>query len=199
MPSHWTETALLSVKNEVHLALARVVATVLDQSVVFDTTKHSMLIAYLSSWFCVGVKVLGWCTVIYFHLTHKNVAKAWNRLKICLDNVKNFFLQTSLIPIKGNFDSKTVLGKLNKFFPVNLLWLSHLACLGGQESWCFVRLDFSFSCHVGNTCKASFVHMRDLKWLRGYPIHDVALLALVRSHLDYCNYLFWSLSTLHRP
>ena len=56
-----------------------------------------------------------------------------------------------------------------------------------------------FSCHVRNICKACFVHIRDLKRLRGYLTHEAALLvtnALVGSRLDYCNSLFRSLSAL---
>ena len=60
---HSTETALLSIKNEVHLALARVKATavvLLDQSAAFDTIDHSTLMECLSSWFGVGGVVLDW-------------------------------------------------------------------------------------------------------------------------------------------
>ena len=59
--------------------------------------------------------------------------------------------------------------------------------------------DFSFSCHVRNICKACFVHIRDLKQLRGYLTREAALLAtnaLVGSQLDYYNSLFRSLSAL---
>ena len=60
---HSTETALLSIKNEVHLALARGEATavvLLDQSAAFNTIDHSTLIECLSSWFGVGGVVLDW-------------------------------------------------------------------------------------------------------------------------------------------
>ena len=60
---HSTETALLSIKNEVHLALARGEATavvLLDQSAAFDIIDHGMLIECLSSWFGVGGVVLNW-------------------------------------------------------------------------------------------------------------------------------------------
>ena len=60
---HSTETALLSIKKEVHLALARGKATavvLLDQSAAFDTIDHSMLIECLGSWFGVGGVVLDW-------------------------------------------------------------------------------------------------------------------------------------------
>ena len=53
--------------------------------------------------------------------------------------------------------------------------------------------------HVRNICKASFVHIRDLKRLGGYLTRDAALLAanaLVGSRLDYCNSLFRGLSAL---
>ena len=60
---HSTETALLSIKNEVHLALARGEATavvLLDQSSAFNTIDHSMFIECLSSWFGIGGVVLDW-------------------------------------------------------------------------------------------------------------------------------------------
>ena len=60
---HSTKTALLSIKNKVHLALARGEATavvLLDQSAAFDTIDHSTLIECLSSWFGVGGVVLDW-------------------------------------------------------------------------------------------------------------------------------------------
>ena len=49
---HSTKNTLLSIKNEVHLALARGEATaviLLDQSAAFDTIDHSTLIECLSS------------------------------------------------------------------------------------------------------------------------------------------------------
>ena len=60
---HSTETALLSINNDVHLALARGEATavvLLDQSAAFDTTDHGTLLECLSSWFGVGDVVLEW-------------------------------------------------------------------------------------------------------------------------------------------
>ena len=61
--SHLTKIALLSMKNEIHLALAGGEPTaviLLDQSAVFDTINHSMLIECLNSWFGVGSVVLDW-------------------------------------------------------------------------------------------------------------------------------------------
>ena len=60
---HSTKTALLSIKNHVHLALARgeVTAVVLlDQSAAFDTIDHGILPDCLNSWFGIGGVVLEW-------------------------------------------------------------------------------------------------------------------------------------------
>ena len=154
--SHSTETALLSIKNDVHLALARGEATaivLLDQLAAFDTTDHGTLLDCLSSWYGIGGIVLEWfksylsdhsqCVKIgsilsdakkllfrvpqgsvlgpilfslyttplskviqnhlgigfhfyaddrefYVHLTHKNVAHAFDRLKSCLEDIKKW-------------------------------------------------------------------------------------------------------------
>ena len=62
-PGHSTETALLSIKNEVHLSLARSEPTalvLLDLSATFDTIDHNILLSYLKSWFGLGGTVLKW-------------------------------------------------------------------------------------------------------------------------------------------
>ena len=64
--SHLTATALLSIKNEVHLALAgdkagKATSVVLvDQSAAFDTTDYTLPLDCVSSWFGVGGVVLDW-------------------------------------------------------------------------------------------------------------------------------------------
>ena len=58
-----TESALLSIKNDVHLAFAKGEATavvLLDQSAAFDTIDHDTLLNSLSSWFGVSRVVLDW-------------------------------------------------------------------------------------------------------------------------------------------
>ena len=62
-PGHSTETALLSIKNEVHLSLAHGEPTalvLLDLSAAFDTIDHNILLGYLKSWFGLGGTVLKW-------------------------------------------------------------------------------------------------------------------------------------------
>ena len=62
---HSTETALLSIKNEVHLSLLRGEPTalvLLDLSDAFNTIDHSTLLSCLRIWFGVGGSVLKWFT-----------------------------------------------------------------------------------------------------------------------------------------
>ena len=61
--THSTETALLSIKNKVHLSLARGEPTalvLLDLSSMFDTIDHNILLGYLKSWFGLGGTALKW-------------------------------------------------------------------------------------------------------------------------------------------
>ena len=85
------------------------------------------------------------------------------------------------------------------FFPFNIHVLGNLISPAKvvKNLGVWFDLNFSFSCHVSNTCKACFVHIRDLKQLKGYLTYDAALLAanvLVGNCLHYCNSLFKSLS-----
>ena len=60
---HSTETALLSIKNQIHLSLARGEATavvLLDQSAAFDTIDNDKLLDCLRKWFGVGSRCLDW-------------------------------------------------------------------------------------------------------------------------------------------
>ena len=62
---HSTETALLYIKNEVHLSLSRGETTalvLLDLCAAFDTIDHSTLLSCLRNWFGVGGCVLKWFT-----------------------------------------------------------------------------------------------------------------------------------------
>ena len=62
-PGHSTETALLSIKNDIHLSLSRGEATalvLLDLSAAFDLIDHSTLLGCLLDWFGVGGLALKW-------------------------------------------------------------------------------------------------------------------------------------------
>ena len=65
-------------------------------------------------------------TQLYVHLTHKHATLAFERLKNCLDDVRNWLSvnKLKLNPDKTEFilfGSKNVRTKLGKFFPVNIL------------------------------------------------------------------------------
>ena len=60
---HSPETALLSIKNDIHLSLSRGEATalvLLDPSAAFDTINHSTLLSCLLDWFGVVGLTLKW-------------------------------------------------------------------------------------------------------------------------------------------
>ena len=62
---HSTETALLHIKNDIHISLSKGVPTalvLLDLSAAFDTIDHTVLLDCLSSWFGLGGDVLKWFT-----------------------------------------------------------------------------------------------------------------------------------------
>ena len=62
-PGHSTETALLSIKNDIHLSLSQGEATalvLLDLSAAYDTFDHSTLLGCLLDWFSVGGSALKW-------------------------------------------------------------------------------------------------------------------------------------------
>ena len=67
---HSTETALLLIKNEIHLSLSRGEPTalvLLDLSAAFDTIDHPTLLNCLKSWFGVSGTAVKWFTSYLSH------------------------------------------------------------------------------------------------------------------------------------
>ena len=65
---HSTETALLPVKNDIHLSLFQGEATalvLLDVSAAFDTIDHSTLLSCLLDWFGVGGSSLKMVLILF--------------------------------------------------------------------------------------------------------------------------------------
>ena len=88
---HSTETALLSIKNEVHLSLSRGEPTaliLLDVSAAFDTIDHSTLLHCLQTWFGIGGSVLKWFTS-YLSECYQSIkigstlSDLWNSCLVC--------------------------------------------------------------------------------------------------------------------
>ena len=108
------------------------------------------------------------------HLTHKNMAHAFGRLKSCLDDVKKWLPENrlKLNPDKTEFiifSSKLHREKLNKSFPVNILdnFLSPVRVVRNLGIW-FDSEFFFFLRHVQNICKSCFAQIRDFTRLRDY-------------------------------
>jgi len=60
---HSTETALLSVQNDIFLAMDRgnvTALTLLDLSAAFDTIDHDIMLSRLTDWFGIGKTALKW-------------------------------------------------------------------------------------------------------------------------------------------
>ena len=196
-PGHSTETALLSIKNDIHLSLSWGEATalvLLDLSAAFDTIDHSTLLGCLLDWFGVGGSALKWFSS---YLTER-----YQSVKIgsTLSNLQK------LNPDKTEFillGSKKQRERLNACFLIDILGnpLHPIESVRNLGVW--FNSNFSFSKHVQNVCKGCFSQLRDFRNIRQFLTQDAAVSvtsAFVSSQLDYCNSLFRSLSkvNLHR-
>ena len=208
---HSTETALLSIKNQIHLSLARGEATavvLLDQSAAFDTIDHDKHLDCLRKWISVGGRCLDWFKSYLSDRTqckkkmNKNAKTAFDRLGKCLEDVKLWLCANKLKLNAAKtdfiiFGSKSQQEKLTPFFPVNILGESLIPSDAVKNLGVWFDSDFSFTKHVKSECKLCFIQMRDLRQIRQYLTRDAALMAanaLVGSRLDYCNSLFRGLS-----
>ena len=105
--------------------------------------------------------------LLYVHLTHKHAREAFGRLKNFSDDIIKWLSANNLKlnPDKIEFilfGSRTVPVKFSEYFLViklgDLLSLAEVV----RNLGVFFDSEFSFSCHVRNSCKACFVHIRDL-------------------------------------
>ena len=88
---HSTETALLSIKNDIHLSLSRGEATalvLLDLSAAFDTIDHSTLLDCLMDWFGVGGSAFKWFSSYFTECyQHVKIGSTLSNLKKLLFGV----------------------------------------------------------------------------------------------------------------
>ena len=218
----------MSIKNEVHLSLARGESTalvLLDLSAAFDTIDHNILLGYLKSWFGLGGTVLKWFAS---YLSNRcQIGSTLSELSNLIYGVPQgsvlgpllFSLYTTPLSkiihlhphIKFHFyadDTQLYIHLSHKNASSALAKLN--ACLLGsllhpddsvRNLGVWFDADFSFSEHVKMTCKACFLQMHDLRRIRQYLTPKVAVLAanaLVSSHLYYCNSLFRGLSCFNQ-
>ena len=145
-------------------------------------------------------------TPLYIHLSHKNVSAALAKLNARLQDIQRLtaLSKLKLYPKKTEFivfGSKVQCQKIFSHFPVSILGslLHPVDFVKNLGVW--FDAEFSFSEHVKKTCKVCFVQMCDLRRIRQYLTHEVAVLAanaLVTSRLEYCNSLFRGLSCLNQ-
>ena len=135
---------------------------------------------------------------VYIHLSQKNASAAFEKLNMCLDDVKEW-ISTSKLKLNPdkNFGSKRQRDKLKACFPIDILGNSLCPVDSVKNLGVWFDSDFSLSKHVQNVSKSCFIKLRDFRHVRRFLTHDVSVLvanALVISRLDYCNSLFRSLS-----
>ena len=139
---------------------------------------------------------------VYVHLSQKNASAAFEQLKRCLNDVKQW-MSTSKLKLNPDksefiiFSSKTQRDKLKACSPIDILGspLCPVDSVKNLDVW--FDSEFSLSKHVQNVCKSCFVKLCDFRHVRQFVTHDVSVLvgnALVSSQLEYCNSLFRSLS-----
>ena len=123
---HSTETALLCIKNEIHLSLSKGMATalvLLDLSAAFDTIDHETLLSSLSARFGFTGMALKWFrsylqdrfqsvkigstlsllyhfyvedTQLFIHLSPDDSLKSFDRLKSCLNDIQVWMSENKL-------------------------------------------------------------------------------------------------------
>ena len=96
------------------------------------------------------------------------------------------------------FGSHAQLKKVDSYLPVRIFsnFMHPAVVVNNLGIW--FDANFSFADHFRNICKTYLIQMRDLRWVRQYLTDEAALLPtniLASSRLDYCNSLFWSLSS----
>ena len=143
-------------------------------------------------------------TQLFIHISHKNAALAFNKLNSCLLDVQKW-MSPSMLKLNPDktefiiFGSHAQLKKLDPYLPVKIFGnFMHPAVVKNLGVW--FDANFSFANHVRNICKTCFIQIRDLRRVRKHLTDEAAILAanaLVSSHLDYCNSLFRSLSSLN--
>ena len=163
---HSTETARLSIKNEVHLSLSRGKPTaliLLDLWAAFDTIDHSTLLHCLRTWFGVGGSVLKWFTS-YLSERHQSIKIGCTLSDLC----KLLF----------GVPQGSVLGPLlfsQYTTPLSLVIGKHK----GVKFHCYAD-DFQVYIHLSQFLT--------------HDVSVLVANALFSSQLDYCNSLFRSLS-----
>ena len=130
-------------------------------------------------------------------MSHKNAALAFGKNNSCPQDVQKW-MPSSNVKIKS-FESNAQLKKLDSYLTVRIhgSFIHPANAVKNLSVW--FDANFSFPDHACNICKTCLVYISGHRQVRQYfTDEDVILVAnaLISSHLDYCNFLFRSLSSL---
>ena len=135
--------SLLSIKNQIHLSLARGKATavvLLDQSAAFDTTDHDKLLDCLRKWFGVsGVHALTGSSHTFLI--------APNASRLVLFSLRLESLSLGFLEVQFKSQGESLIP--SDAFKNLGVWFDS---------------DFSFTKHVKSVCKLCFIQIRDPKF-----------------------------------
>ena len=98
------------------------------------------------------------------------------------------------------FGSHVQLKKLDPYLPVRIFGNFMHPAVVVKNLGVWFDANFSFADHIRNICKTCFIQICDLRRVRKHLTDEAAILAanaLVTSHLDYCNSVFRSSSSLN--
>ena len=138
-------------------------------------------------------------------MSHKNEALAFDKLNSCLLDVQKW-MSSSMLKLNPDktefiiFGSHAQLKKLDPYLPVRIFGNFMHPAVVVKNLGVWFDANFSFADHVRNICKTCFIQICVLRQVRKHLTDEAAILAanaLVTSHLDYCNSLFRSLSSLN--
>ena len=149
---HSTETALLSIKNDIHLSPSRGEATVLvllDLSDAFDTIDHSTLLDCLLDWFGVSGLALKWFS---YYLTERyqcvKIGSTLSKLQKLVFGVPQGSVLGPLLFSLYTSPLSTLIGRHEG---VNFQFSCYMVLA-------FARRDLFLYCHNGPVLIFSFLH-----------------------------------------
>ena len=137
-------------------------------------------------------------THIYSALDSRNFDSSITELINCLKAAWMGNNKFKLNPYKTKFiviGDDQIRSSLKSSFPVSLLGNTMQPAELVKNLGVILDAENSTQRHMANLCRTSYYHLRELQSVRRYLNHETAVKvanALVSSHLDYCNSLFYN-------
>ena len=112
-------------------------------------------------------------TQLFVHISNKNTALAFDKLNLCLHDVKGW-MSLSMFKLKTDktefiiFGCHAQLKKLVLSLPVTIFGNFIHPAVDVKNLGVWFDANFSFADYVHNICKICFIQMHDLRWVRLY-------------------------------